>query len=397
MTALLCVLLQAGDLEGRVRELAARLASESIDLREEAAADLVALGPGAEGFLRAATAGADVEVRGRAAEILRDIARGAVLRTSWEPPRRVDLSWKDVPVGLALDQLGAALGESFSAPGPLPGRVTLDVKQATGWEAIEALCRAAPALNWKASGRSLAFEAVRRPPYPSKLDGGILVWLEAVEYGSEFDFQGAPRDWAVAELRATWAPGLKPMLVELRASEVLDPAGRNLLAPSFRRPPGAGRSDPALRQVEGAFRVVTGPDVRIDRVRGSALLAFPQELEDVVVPFGQSRPLARDDGQLALRAGTSTGTSIQFTASLSTSGLPPIAPLEAFLVDDEGASHAAERRTLSTAFGSRRSTLHQVYEATLPAGRKAASGRFRVVKDLLERRVDFDFGGLPGR
>ncbi|HEX7898295.1 MAG TPA: hypothetical protein VF950_11085 [Planctomycetota bacterium] len=394
--AALVLLLQA-DLERRVLELTEKLSSEAIDAREEAAAALVELGPDAAPILERAAGARDAEGKGRIREILREIARDAVLRGAWRPARRVDAAWKDVPLSQALEAVATATGETFKGGAEIPGAVTLDLRRATLWESLDALCRAAPALTWSLDGEAVVFKAAPRPPFPSVARDELLAWVDVVEYGRDIDFSGAAREWAVVGINLAWTAGLTPLATELRVTEVLDVAGRNLLPNAgfrFSQPPKASATPKARhRREESRMSLLAG--ARVDRIRGYGQLLFPRGYEEVKAAFGATAPIKAGDAQVALRGGSSTRGACSFQAVITYAGkanAPRLPPTEVMVIDDQGAEHPASLgRGQATSFTGTGWSIHQSYDATLPADRRPVAARLRLPKDVFERKLDFDF------
>lgn len=393
------VLLLGAPQEARVRELVDQLSSDAIDAREEAAAALVELGAEAVAVLEALASTGDAERRGRIAEILKEIARDGVLRKSWRPARRMDAAWKDVPLATALREVAAGLGDEFAGLEELTGTVTLDLRRASLWEALDALGRAAPGFTWAPQGEGLALKASKRPPYPAKAEDELLVWIDAVEYASDQDFTGASRDWAVVSLNASWTKGLAPASVELKATDLLDPAGRSLLPPpAFRGMAPARAPDPKVRTWREEVRILTTPGAAVDRVRGHLRMVFPRGYEDLTLPWAAGAPAKAGDIQVTVRGGTSTRGACSFQVMVtapSAGGVGRAAAPEVWMVDDQGLEHKATGRGTASSFSGTTVSLHQNYEAPLPGDRRPVSVRLRLMTDVFERRLEFDFEGLP--
>lgn len=393
------LLLAAPPQEARVRELVEKLSSDAIDAREEAAAALVELGAEAVAPLEALASTGDAERRGRIAEILKEIGRDGVLRKTWRPARRIDASWAGVPLAEALRQLAGGVGDEFSGLDELGGTVTLDLRRASLWEALDALSRAAPAFTWAPQGEGLALKASKRPPYPAKSEDELCVWIDGLEYASDQDFTGASREWVVVSLNAAWTRGLAPASVELKATELLDAAGRSLLPPmAFRGMTPPRTPDPKTRTWREEVRVMLTPGASVERVRGHLRLVFPRGYEDLTLPFASGTPAKAGDVQVTVRGGTSTrGTcSFQVMATYpSTGGGARAASPEVWMIDDQGVEHKATGRGTASSFSGTTVSMHQNYEAPLPADRRPASIRLRLLTDVFERRLEFEFEGLP--
>lgn len=396
MIALLIALLLQDD---RVRDLVEKLSGDAIDVREEAAAALVELGPEAVPLLEKLGAAGDAERRGRIAAIVKEIGRDAVLRRRWRPAKRVDAAWKDLSLAEALRQLAAGCGEDFSGAETLAGKVTLDLGRASIWEALDALSRATPDFAWAVEGEGIAVRAAKQPPCPARVVDELRVWLDAVDYAQDVDFSGASRDWATAGLNVAWTKGLAPATVELRATEIYDKTGRNLLPPAMFRGSNPPRApDEKTRQRREETRVGLNGGATIDRIRGYAVLGFPRAYEDARVPFGPGAAVKAGDAQVTVRGGTSTKGSCAFQVMItfpSSSAAARLPPSEVAMIDDLGAEHPATGRGQAMSSSGTSFSLHQNYEAALPADRRPASIRLRLLTDVFERRVDFDFENLP--
>jgi hypothetical protein len=52
-------------------------------------------------------------------------------------------------------------------------------------------------------------------------------------------------------------------------------------------------------------------------------------------------------------------------------------------------------RGQATSFTGTGWSIHQSYDATLPADRRPVAARLRLPKDVFERKIEFEFGNLP--
>ena len=134
---------------------------------------------------------------------------------------------------------------------------------------------------------------------------------------------------------------------------------------------------------------------RVDRVRGYGQLLFPRGFEDVRVAFGAPAPVKAGDAQVAVRGGTSTTGSCSFQVVISYAGKggePRLPPTEVLVIDDQGGEHAAgSGRGQATSFTGTGWSIHQTYDAKIPADRRPTAARLRIPKDVFERKLDFDF------
>lgn len=126
--------------------LAERLGSELFTEREAASVALEKLGEAALPALRAAANGSDPEARDRARALLTKLNRLSDSRTRLAA-RRVTLDYRDVPLGVAFNDLKARTGLNVTLD---PERVESPLRKVTcatgelpAWEALEAFCTAA--------------------------------------------------------------------------------------------------------------------------------------------------------------------------------------------------------------------------------------------------------------
>lgn len=397
MTLWIALALGAQDpaLERKVAELVEKLSSEAIDAREEAAAALVALGPAAAPLLEARERDADAELGGRLREAVKAIARDAVLGKRWRPARRMDLEWRDAPLSTVLRELATASGERFEGVEGLSGQVTLALRGATLWEALEAVARSTP-VTWAVDGEALRFTGRKRPSYPSLAKDEMLAWLDVLEYGQDVDFGAAPREWVTVGVNLAWTSGISPLRVDLRVLEALDETGASIPSNVVGRGPAERPVVGAARQRREELRLLLRGGARIDRLRGRGALLFPRGFEDLRLEFGSGAPLKSGDATLVLRGGTATRDVCAFQLVLSVNGSEPrLPPEEVVVIDDLGAERPATGRGVSTSAWDGGWSMSRSYEAPLGDGRKAAAVRVRRVKEVLERVIEFDFGGLP--
>ena len=137
------------------------------------------------------------------------------------------------------------------------------------------------------------------------------------------------------------------------------------------------------------------PGARVDRIRGYGQLLFPRGYDEVKAAFGTAEPVKAGDAQVALRGGTSTSGTVSFQVVITYAGKagePRLPPSEVVVIDDQGGEHpAVVGRGQATSFSGTRWSIHQSYDAKIPADRRPTSARLRLPKDVFERKLDFDF------
>lgn len=387
--------------------LVERLRDEAPDVRAEAADRLRDLGAEALPALEPLRDASDPELRGRVRRLLREIGLDATLRLFYRPGRPVSLGLQDVPAAEAAKAWSEQAGEPVRiGPDGLPGRVTLRAEAVPAWEALERLCRAAPALTWSIEGEDLVLEGRPRPPYPVRVQEEFVVWIDAIVYVRDDDFSAALKESFVVGLNTAWERGLKPLSVEPRVTAVLDADGRSLLPPAP-RPWTPPRTSPGPRRRRDEFRFTPAPNAQgrpVDRLKGYVVATFPRAYEDLRVEVAGSSPTLRaGDVTVTIRhlRGTGAASSFQLvtTYALGTpDGSGERQPAQNVrVVDDRGAEHAATSAGRGVSYAGTACTIHENYNVALPPDRDVAAVKLRILKDVLEKRIDFDFAGLPSK
>jgi len=67
---------------------------------------------------------------------------------------------------------------------------------------------------------------------------------------------------------------------------------------------------------------------------------------------------------------------------------------EIAIVDDQGERHRPPSSSRSQSYSGTSFTIHENLQVPLPEGRTAVSLKFRVLKDVLEKRVPFEFADI---
>jgi hypothetical protein len=393
--------------DGRVRELLERLGDDSVESRERASRELIELGRAAEPHLRALLASSDPELRGRAESILRDIALHETLRRFYRPGPTVTLSLRAARVSDAVAELASRTGERFSfSPAdfgdPLPA---FDVRDAPLWQALETLCRAAPALDYGFENDEIVLRREPRAPCPLVTEGPFLLRLENVTLSREYEFSGAPRDAMALSLLVAWERGLSPARLEARLTEILDDRGAPLLPlerpagyPSATPPQGRFRREMFRYPIPGGIQAVR----RLSLVRGYALFGFPRAFREAVID-PSARPAAAEIGDtvVSLQRWNAGRPECSFEVSVTGPWDARGTPAERLgagglaVIDDRGEAHPAAAATRSVSYSGARATLHETARVVLPEDRAPVRLRVRIVEEVYERRVTFEFRDVP--
>ncbi len=387
----------------RIRELLEHLSDDEIQVREKAAADLADLGQAAVPFLQRLSASADLELRSRALAILRRISEGEVVGRHWRKGPRITLVSDGAPVASVLEDLERQAGDSFQYdPMDLRDPVVLSVKDVSFWDAVEALCRAAPALTWEGSGPSLRFLRKERPAYPSKRQGEFTVWLDGILFSRDFDFSGNSRSTFSITVACAWEARIAPVAIEQKITEVLDEDGANMMA-TDRVFVGGARMEAASGRVRKDAAWAPLPQGiagvrRFSRVKGYAAFYFPRSYHDLSLDLVSTPvPVTLDRMTVAVhnfRVVKDAVTMELVLTSAVVAGEPvmdrlPIA--EIVLVDDAGGEHRAPSSMRGHSFSGTSYTVHETLQIPLAEGRQAKTLKVRVLKDVMEKRVPFEF------
>jgi hypothetical protein len=402
LTVFLCG--QSGD-ERHLRELIERLVDDDIGVREKAASDLAEFGKSAIPSLERARGSSDIELRSRAAAILRAIAENEIVGRHWHRGARITLDFDRAPVAKVLEELEKQARDKFKFDAAeLQEPMTVRVKDATFWEALESVCRAAPALTWEAEGEGLTFKAQRRPPYPAKRQGEFQVWLDGITYSRDYDFTGNPRTTFTMSVSSAWEAGIAPVAVEQKVTEVLDEDGVNLILPDrfsygarLDMPKGRTRKDGVYLPIPQGAKAAR----RFARVRGTSTFFFPRAYEEVTVDLRSApAPVTLERLTVAVRnfrpMKDSCGCEVILTAGMGANdGMIDRLPFsDIAIVDDLGNLSKAKTSSRSHSYSGTSYTIHENLNVPFPEGRTAVALKLRVLKDVMEKRVAFEFADI---
>jgi len=392
--------------DDRARGLIERLSDDEIRVREKAAADLIDLGKVAIPALRRLEASGDVELKARATAILKGIAENEILSRHWRRGLRVTIDSDGAPIASVLEDLELQARDSFRYdPADLRDPVVLHLKDVPFWQAVEELCRAAPALTWEGDGDALAFTRKVRLPYPTYRQGEFSVWVDAITFTRDYDFTGNPRSTFTMTVASSWESGIVPVAVDQRVTEILDEDGANLLQEDRYSSYGARLEAPKGRVKREVVYAPLQPGAKsvkkFSRVKGAVSFYFPRSYEEVSIDLkGTMQPVQLDRMMIAVRNYRPLKDAAAFelivTAS-TTPGDPLIDRLpyaEIAIVDDQGGRHRPPSSSRSQSYSGTSFTIHENLQVPLPEGRTAVSLKFRVLKDVLEKRVPFEFADI---
>ncbi len=231
------LLLQDPDVDVLLKQLE----DESLRVREFAAAALVREGAKFEDRLRKKIASAAPELKGLLERILNQIARERVI----PPLKRVTLQAKDIPFRSVLDQYEDQVGWKVHGSGDYNEyRVTVQIKDATPLEALDAICKAAGIDFELGSGGHFDLEKkfvvpplpvieLQRPCLsraPQTLTGHYRILVEhvALNRWTRFTSHGSG---GTLGIRVQWTPQFMPDEILIQITSVVDDQGRRLHEP----------------------------------------------------------------------------------------------------------------------------------------------------------------------
>lgn len=392
----------------RLPRLVEQLVDDDINVRERAAAEIIDLGKAAVPLLERLRASGDIELRSRAGAILKAISENSVLGRHWHRGCRVTIDAEAAPLARVLEDLARQGRDAFKFDAAeMQDPVTVKLKDLTFFEALEEVCRAAPALTWTAEGDGLTFTKKRRPPYPCRRQAEFQVWLDGIVFSRDHDFTGNPRVTFTMGVSTAWEAGIAPIAVDQRVTEVLDEDGTNLVPPD--RFGGGGRMDvPKGRtrrdSVYAALPQGAKSPKRFARVRGVSTYYFPRAYEEITVDVKASAsppPVSMERMTVAVRnfRAMKDGVACEIVLTASTNsgdGLIDRLPFgELAVVDDQGGLHRGKTSSRSQSYSGTSYTIQENLQLPFPEGRTAVGLKLRVLKDVLEKRLQFEFGDIP--
>lgn len=404
---LLALLLGATQDDARVRSLMEHLRDDSIEVRERAASELADLGTAVLPWLGDLEKSGDPELRARAPAIRRAVAQRETLKKYYRPAPPISLDFQDAPVADVLRALCRQACDEFRfEAAELTDRMTIRVAGATFWEALDRVCAAAPALTYDFEQTDLRFAKKKRPPLPSVRKDEFSVWLDGLYLTRDHDFTGPPRESFRIGLNAAWERRLAPAEVEQRLLEVVDDRGTSLLKNEPQTDYGLTASNPPGRHRRLDFaNQLQVPDARarsLRIVRGYVRFSFPLEFEELEILLdSERRALPAGEGTLSvrnLRAAPGFCTFELRQSSTRTAANPTgdrVRTEDAVVIDDQGGEHKLTSLSAGSSWSSSGLVSHyQNVRVMIPADRTAVKLRFRMIREALQRKVEFEFRDL---
>jgi hypothetical protein len=391
----------------RILKLCEDLVDDSIAVREKAAAELADMGKAAIPTLEKLRRSDDIELRSRAGAILKTIAEDEIVGRHWHRGARITLEFENVPAAKVLEELARQGRDKFKFDAAeLQDPISVKLKDASFFDAVEAVCRASSALTWEPEGDGLTFTKKRRPPFPARRQGEFQVWLDGITYSRDYDFTGNPRSTFQLGVVTAWEAGIVPVAVEQKVTEILDEDGVNLLIQDrfnymgrLDTPKGRVRREPVYVPIAQGAKSVK----MFSRIRGATTFYFPRGYEELTLDVKTTPsppPVTLERITLAVRNFRVVKDTVNCEVVLTTStnsgdGLIDRLPFsDLAVVDDQGKLHRGKASSRNQSYSGTSYTIQENLAVPFPEGRTALSVKLRVLKDVLEKRVPFEFSDI---
>jgi len=302
--------------ESSTEALLKQLGDDSIEVREKAAAALIAQGEKVEVILKARLESADAAMRSRIESVLQVIRRTRNFQAILPPVKKITLEAKEKPWIEVAKEFQRQTGWPLDLTKAPEQPVTLRVVDAAPFEALDALCRVAE-LGFKIESLPDLRPLPGAPKVARGLEPGVddysdpagirfsrdyynlgpriyirqySVSLGGVALTKGHDFK-AHTSMGLLALRLMWPPAANPESIkEFRVDSIQDDRNRELFNSAVEASV-AGVTDINHLWPEGEARMVyfnyPAPDAKkIARIKGRASFTYP--VDDVLVTF--SRP-----------------------------------------------------------------------------------------------------------
>lgn len=302
----LLIVLPQDDPAKKIDEILSRLSDDSVEVRDGALKDLVALGPPALPLLQALLEKLEAEARGRVQEACRRIETAAALAKVLPPLRKVALDAKDKPLKDVFDEIARQTGLALDpSGGSFDGPVTLALKDATPLQALDAACRASKSTHYQIlegdedrmmglrrrrgvappTGARIALQSGGWTEYPAHYVRHYKVRVTQVQLNKVNAFDGVQKTGHLS-LDLQWPPDVKPdRILRFRLAELKDDQGRSLL---LKEDDDGGFALHRLRRGWGIgaqhsvqFKYPEAGAKAIATLRGDAVVEFPKDVRTV--------------------------------------------------------------------------------------------------------------------
>jgi len=310
--AMIVLLAAAILLQDDVSRQIERLKSDAIDERESAIRELEAIGSAALPALqKEAAAVQDLETRYRIQALLKSIPRREALAKVFGATKRVTYSAREAPLREVLDALGKPLGETLRLEGPDAGStVTIELKNATLWEALDGVARAAK-IRYEYRKDGVVFLQGQEPAFPVRYSEQFRISVVEVKR-IQYRKPGSSEDLVLVVPEIEYQRNMNPAekYGAFRSSvfeieQIVDPQGNNLRS---RAPWGPG-SLSSRRPFGIQEFYYAKADSKTLTIQGVAKAKFSKLDQEVVLPIeGEVREAKVGDATFTLSGYTPGAT-----------------------------------------------------------------------------------------
>jgi len=390
--------------DSQIPALLRRLDDDSIDIRAAAAADLAKYGKSALPQLQRASAGAGPELRDRLAEIIRKIRERERLAALLPPPSRINLDAVDRPLAEVFQALAKQSRTPLDLTGvPEDARVTVSLRGAPYWTALEEVCRASGRVMASFDGDRIALSAEPYTSVPQMATSQFRVTLQRIDLTSSGTLGQPDRfDHFSALLDVSWEKGAQPWRVSARLVELVDEKGDDLATSDAETSPNSIAPDSIHQELLLDDPHGPGPPAtRISRMRVEVELDFPLRFAEVRLPRADGKlPPGADCPEFGVRLDRLDRQDGVLVASFTmTPGtIPPEGDLLSegvVLHDHKGNSYTGQMR--QDAQPQEAGSKMEVSFADAPPIAQLADIVVRIPAEVHREKLDVDLKDIPLR
>ncbi len=250
------------------------------------------------------------------ADVLKAAEANAALRHSYPAPALYTLDGREEDLDDVLARLERAAGLTLHRTSlPRGVKVGARLEDATIFEALSELGRAAPFMTLGVDGPRMFLQAGPPPARPRAFHGPLMIELERISRRTRIGFDATTQDFWM-RLAVWWEPRVSPLDGPLACvvTQAVDDAGRSLLADAPKsgtaRPDAYPRAGHAMATVEGLL--APAADARSVTVEGFVELRFPARVD--VATFEKPGVVERPGVTIELKtfaAADSGGTTVE--------------------------------------------------------------------------------------
>lgn len=379
----------------KVRPLVEKLGSDEIAVREDAAAQLVKLGPGALPAIREQLGKAEGERKVRLQAVVKKIEREVILEKVLGAVPVVTLKVRDAPVEEALAEMARQTGlkiEGFFLDSSF--RTTASFDRVPLWKAIDDLCRSHGGIISLYKPNGILVEPGQRDAPPVLMDRGFGFLVRRA-----FRWEDGRVELQVV---LAHSPRLPLWSTRLKFEALEDDKGTSLAAEKVEPRFVLGSTKFASQTRPGQFAVLlshvsaagAGEGAkRLARVRGQILVGLALDLKPLVTlpdPLKQEKSSANANGCAVEIKSVLRGPVIRLRVSVELPKAEEGGPRWTLALRDNGGElHMG--RVVADLFEEDEVTV----EVAVPEGREIVSFELLEPEELTEISIPFDFADVP--